>query len=69
MDEKLGDLEEAKRIYQQLLTARFREREIQARMTKMMERNQQQRQEAMWRKWVDKDQDHDGKGKNDETGP
>ncbi len=69
MGEKMGDREEAKRIYLQLITARFREQEIKARMTKMMDRDQRQRQDAMWRKWVDQDSDADGKGEPSEPEP
>lgn len=66
MEERMGNGDEAERIYNQLLLESYQPKEMQAKIDEISKRRQSEKDQAMWNTWVknqDKEKDT-GKNKN-----
>ncbi len=50
LEERMGNLEEAEHLYQQLITKRFRPRDMKKRLTQVQSNLSKEKDESMWQR-------------------
>ncbi len=54
MEQRMGNWEEAERVYQQLLKSKYRTKEIEEHLAVIQKAREQEKNQALWKTWVEK---------------